>query len=240
MYFEKSGTRNEVIVRGDEIRKLNRIIRKEDLDTTWAKYALGETIEGYVHFLDWDLFCIVRVDGYGNQDLYYHIETRIQKDGRWQSTPENSIDVRGSEPWNKLYVRDHIIRFLVWKIMEIYHVSHVDLLKSKHPKREPTIPKQRQVVDTFKITIDNICAAQGLQIKDYQEKVTENNWVSIVATVWKPEKYITTEYYHILIGTNGRVFFINKSTSFSNVRSEWKGLKAKEHLYYMKNNPKYV
>jgi hypothetical protein len=240
MYFEKTGQRNEVAVRGDEILKLNRIIRKEESDITWIKYALGETIEGYVHFLDWNLFCIVGLrEGYASKQLYWHIEERKQENGRWVSISP-SIDLRGFEPWNKLYIRDHIIRFLVWKLMEIHNISHVSILKSRHPKREPTIPKQQQVVNTFKLAIDNICAAQGLHIKDYQEKTTENGWVSIVAAVWRPEKYITTDYYHILIGTNGRVFFINKSSALSDVRSEWKGQKAKEHLYYMKNNPKYV
>lgn len=248
MYFEKSDQRGETRVRGDEIKRLNKIYGAQELDDVeWVRYALGERMEGFVHFLDWNLFCIVRQDGYGSdKTLYYHIETRehyYDDSGkmRWKYTPGGpKLDIRESVPWSKEYTKENIIRFLVYKLMDHHNIPVSEIEKSSHPKKEKTVPRQQQTMDLFIEMLDEVCKAQGLERIESQSKVMDNGWVTISATLGKKERYLSYMYFNIIIGENGGIRFLSKSHAFSDVRSEWKGPEAMEQLRYMKQNPRYV
>jgi len=212
MWFKKAGNRGEIIVEGSEIKTISKHLGKEG-DYCWIEYGIGSTIEGFVNFVDWDLFFTVRFDNFGSE-IYYHC---------------SKLNIRETEDWNKTIERENVVRFLVKKILQYYNIT--ELINVPSPKIEPRT--QSAIQDTKDLFERALNAKKDYEIKELEYKDMENDWVSCMAVLQRDNNSWTTEYYHIIIGSKGGIILLSISHFLSDVRQEYKGKKARDHLRFM-------
>jgi hypothetical protein len=243
MNFRNSGTKGQIIVTGDEIRRINNAIgNSEHDDSAWFEYALGERMEGYVYFIDWGIYCIVEMRG--DSLLYYHMEERHHhyhgSQREWKfSDKKPFMDIRDTTPWDKSYTIYPIVRFLVGRIMEHFNISSSDIKRMSHPKKEPTVPKLQQTIDLFNSTLNAICEKKGYEIIDSTTKNYNEfkEMVSITATVGKRDNIWTHTFYSILIGELGGILYLHiKDFAAIGQGQEYKGTDAVSHLQFIRRH----
>lgn len=216
MWFKTVDGRGEIVVEGSEIKTISKHLGKED-DYCWVEYGIGPTIEGFVKFVDWGLFFIVRFDDYNNSEIYYHCE---------------ELNIRETEPWNKTVNRASVIRFLVKKLIQHYNITELEQVPV-HVIESRTQSAIQDTKDLFERALNAKVEKEKYEIKELEYKDIDNNWVSCMAVLQRDNNTWTTEYYHIIIGSKGGIKLLTISYFLSDVRTEYKGEKAKGHLRFM-------